>query len=80
MSNKVIFQVENHIARIRLNRPNALNALDNDMIADLIDYLIESKKNDEIRVVIIEEMERHFVRVMISLTWVQRIILIPQIS
>ncbi|MEK3979061.1 enoyl-CoA hydratase/isomerase family protein [Psychrobacillus sp. FSL K6-2836] len=54
MSNKVIFQVENHIARIRLNRPNALNALDNDMIADLIDYLIESKKNDEIRVVIIE--------------------------
>lgn len=54
MDNKIIYQVENHIARITLNRPNALNALDNDMIADLISFLKESKRDDEVRVVIID--------------------------
>lgn len=54
MDNKVIYQLENNIARITLNRPNALNALDNDMIADLINFLKESKRDDKVRVVIIE--------------------------
>jgi len=54
MDNKVIYQVENHTARITLNRPNALNALDNDMIADLISFLKESKRDDKVRVIIIE--------------------------
>jgi len=53
MDNKVIYQLENHVARITLNRPNALNALDNDMIVDLIEYLKQCKKDDEVRVVII---------------------------
>lgn len=54
MENKVLFSVENNIARICLNRPKSLNALDNDMIANILSYLNECKKNDEIRVVIIE--------------------------
>lgn len=54
MGNKVNFSVEDGIAKICLNRPNALNALDNDMIMDLIESLKICKKEDQVRVVIIE--------------------------
>ncbi|MBD7943274.1 MULTISPECIES: enoyl-CoA hydratase/isomerase family protein [Psychrobacillus] len=60
MGTKVIYKVENNIARITLNRPEALNALDNDMVADLIHYLNQTKKDDEVRVIIIEGLGKAF--------------------
>ncbi|NME06955.1 enoyl-CoA hydratase/isomerase family protein [Psychrobacillus sp. BL-248-WT-3] len=60
MDSKVIYKVEDNIARIILNRPTALNALDNDMIADLISCLNETKKDDNVRVIIIEGTGKTF--------------------
>lgn len=54
MDKKVIFTVESNIARITLNRPNALNALDNDMIYAVEQYLEQCKVDDNVRVIVIE--------------------------
>lgn len=51
---KVLFHLEQHIATITLNRTNALNALDNDMISDIIHYLKGCNNNDEVRVMVIK--------------------------
>lgn len=54
MDKKVVFSVESNIARITLNRPKALNALDNDMIYAVEQYLEQCKVDDNVRVIIIE--------------------------
>lgn len=54
MSEKVLFKIANNIATISLNRPKALNALDNDMIHAIEHYLEDCKVNDEVRVIVIE--------------------------
>lgn len=54
MNEKVIYKVENHIATITLNRPDSLNALDNDMIFSMYDMLEKYKVNDDVRVIVIE--------------------------
>ncbi|MCW1927379.1 enoyl-CoA hydratase/isomerase family protein [Bhargavaea beijingensis] len=51
MSEKVLFHQEGPLGTITLNRPASLNALDNDMIADILSYLHIAKKKEEIRVV-----------------------------
>lgn len=54
MEHKIIFKVENQIATITLNRVNSLNALDNDMIWEMYEFLEECKVNDDVRVILIE--------------------------
>ena len=60
MSKKVVFEKHGAIAKIILNRPESLNALDNDMIADILLYLKQSKQDDEIRVVCLKGMGKAF--------------------
>lgn len=60
MTKKVLFEKQGAIAVITLNRPEALNALDNDMIADILSYLQRSKQDDDIRVVCLKGMGKAF--------------------
>jgi 2-(1,2-epoxy-1,2-dihydrophenyl)acetyl-CoA isomerase len=49
----VIFQKDDHIAVIRLNRPKAFNALDSDLFNDLIKALELCADDDDVKVVVI---------------------------
>lgn len=49
-----------HIALIRLNRPNELNALNLELMGELRDTLKALDQNDEVRVIIITGNERAF--------------------
>jgi enoyl-CoA hydratase len=49
-----------HIALIRLNRPNELNALNLELMGELRDSLKALDSNDEVRVIIITGNERAF--------------------
>lgn len=60
MNKKVIYTVDSNIATITLNRPNALNALDNDMIYEVEQYLEECKVDDDVRVIMIEGKGKAF--------------------
>lgn len=54
------YQLNQSIATITLNRPKALNALNNDMIADLIQLFKECSNNSEVRVIIVQGNGRSF--------------------
>lgn len=51
--NNLIVEVENKIALVTLNRPQALNALNKDLLEDLSDFLTNADSNDEIRAIIL---------------------------
>ena len=58
---KVLFQIEGNVARIRLNRPESLNAIDAKMNAALRDAWLEVNANPNIRVAMLSaEGERAF--------------------
>lgn len=48
-----LYNVNNHVAIITLNRPKAKNAFSTEMISLWQEYLEEARKNDEIRVIIV---------------------------
>ena len=54
MEEKVLFSKEDGVATITLNRPKALNALDNDMIAAVKAFLEQCQMNDAIRVIVLQ--------------------------
>lgn len=49
----LIVEIQNKIALVTLNRPQALNALNKDLLNEISQFLNEAKDNPEIRVVII---------------------------
>lgn len=54
MNEQVIYLKQCGIATITLNRPEALNALNNDMIADILTSLKDAGKDDTVRVVVMK--------------------------
>ena len=50
----LLFEVQNRIATITLNRPDSFNAFSEEMILRWIDALEEIRDNDEIRVVVLK--------------------------
>lgn len=56
----VIFELSNRIATITLNRPDRLNAIDQEMRDDFSRLLVELQTNDEIGVIIITGAGRAF--------------------
>ncbi len=57
---KVLLEKRNSIAKITLNRPEALNALDEELLAELMIVLDDVEKDDTIKVVIITGTGRAF--------------------
>ena len=56
----LIVEIEDHISLITLNRPNALNALNSELLSELAAALREADANDKIRVIVISGSEKAF--------------------
>ncbi len=56
----LIVDIENHIALIRLNRPEALNALNSTLLKELVDALGAADKNDKVRCIVITGSDKAF--------------------
>jgi enoyl-CoA hydratase len=56
----IIVEAQDHIALIRLNRPEALNALNAALLAELGQALKEAEANDRIRCIVITGSEKAF--------------------
>ncbi len=53
-------EVENHVALIRLNRPDALNALNTQLLQELCRALEEADANEKVRCIVVTGSEKAF--------------------
>ena len=56
----IIVEIEDHIALITLNRPDALNALNNQLLSELCDALAHAQSNEKVRCIVLTGSERAF--------------------
>ena len=56
----IVVDIEDQIATIRLNRPDALNALNAELLSELADAVSQADKNDKVRCLIITGSEKAF--------------------
>lgn len=56
----ILVDTEDHITKITLNRPDALNALSIELLQELVTALEEAQANDKVRCVIITGSEKAF--------------------
>ena len=56
----IIVDVEDHVALIKLNRPDALNALNKQLLAELCTALVDADNNDKVRCIVITGSEKAF--------------------
>lgn len=56
----IIVEVEDHVALIKLNRPDALNALNSQLLGELCQALEEADANDKARCIVITGSEKAF--------------------
>ncbi len=53
-------EVDDHVALIKLNRPEALNALNTQLLGELCDALQEADANDKVRCIVLTGSEKAF--------------------
>jgi len=58
--NTIIVEVTDDIALIRLNRPDALNALNSELLGELAKALVDADKNEKVRVIVLTGSEKAF--------------------
>lgn len=56
----ILVDIEDHICTIRLNRPDALNALNLELLRELGEALAEGQKNEKVRCFIVAGSEKAF--------------------
>lgn len=56
----IIVDIEDHVALIRLNRPDALNALNTQLLGELCSALEEAETNDKARCIVITGSDKAF--------------------
>ena len=56
----IIVEIEDHVALIKLNRPDALNALNDQLMSELATALGESQQNDKVRCIVLTGSEKAF--------------------
>ncbi len=56
----IIVEVEDHVALITLNRPKALNALNDQLLGELADALTDCQRNEKVRCIVITGSEKAF--------------------
>ncbi|SLN11459.1 putative enoyl-CoA hydratase echA8 [Falsiruegeria litorea R37] len=56
----IIVDVEDHVALVKLNRPDALNALNAQLIGELCTALEEADANDKVRCIVLTGSEKAF--------------------
>jgi len=56
----IIVEVEAHVAVITLNRPDAMNALNNQLLGELVTALEEAQANDKVRCIVLTGSDKAF--------------------
>ena len=56
----ILTRIENHVGVVTLNRPKALNALNSELLAELVDILEQWDAGDEVRCIVITGSDRAF--------------------
>ncbi|MBY6120635.1 enoyl-CoA hydratase [Mameliella alba] len=56
----IIVEIEDHVATIKLNRPDAMNALNSHLLGELSEALAEADQNDKVRCIIITGSAKAF--------------------
>lgn len=56
----IIVEIEDHVALIKLNRPDALNALSQQLLGELCTALEEADANDKVRCIVITGSDKAF--------------------
>ena len=56
----IIVDIQDHISVVTLNRPDALNALNDQLLEELGDALVEAQKNDKVRCIVLTGSEKAF--------------------
>ena len=56
----IIVDVQDHISAITLNRPDALNALNDQLLEELGDALLDAQRNDKVRCIVLTGSEKAF--------------------
>ena len=56
----IIVDIEDHVALIRLNRPDALNALNDQLLKELAQAVTDAQKNDKVRCIVLTGSEKAF--------------------
>jgi enoyl-CoA hydratase len=56
----IIVEVEDHVALITLNRPKALNALNDQLLGELADALTGCQNNEKVRCIVVTGSEKAF--------------------
>ncbi|MEO3413245.1 enoyl-CoA hydratase [Roseovarius sp. CAU 1744] len=56
----IIVELEDHVALIKLNRPDAMNALNDQLLKELVVALNEAQENEKVRCIVITGSEKAF--------------------
>jgi len=56
----LIVEIEDHVALIRLNRPDALNALNGELMGELADAVSQADANEKVRCIVLTGSEKAF--------------------
>ena len=56
----IIVEVEDHVATIKLNRPDALNALNSQLLGELVQALSEADENEKVRCIVLTGSSKAF--------------------
>ena len=56
----IIVEIEDHIALVKLNRPDAMNALNTELLGELADALTAAQANEKVRCIVIAGTEKFF--------------------
>jgi enoyl-CoA hydratase len=56
----IIVDLDDHVSVIKLNRPDAMNALNSELLAELATALREAEENDKVRAIVLTGSEKAF--------------------
>ncbi|MDJ1008291.1 MAG: enoyl-CoA hydratase-related protein [Paracoccaceae bacterium] len=56
----IIVEIDDHIATIQLNRPDAMNAINAEMLAELATAIDEAEANEKVRCIVLSGTEKAF--------------------
>ena len=56
----IIVEIEDGVATVKLNRPDAMNALNSDLLGELADALTAAQANEKVRCIILTGTEKFF--------------------
>ncbi len=56
----IVVEIDDHVALIRLNRPDALNALNSTLLTELADAVGEADRNEKVRCIVLTGSEKAF--------------------